>query len=42
MAITDALVQNRATTLTFREPFLVDLPDSTFDLNLLMTGATLD
>jgi len=42
MAITDALIQSRVTTLTFSEPLLVDLPDSTFDLNLLTTGATLD
>ncbi len=42
MTITDALIQNRVTTLTFSDPVLVDLPDSTFDLSLLMTGATLD
>lgn len=36
MVITDAIIQNHVTTLTFSDPTLVDLPDSTFDLDLLM------
>jgi hypothetical protein len=36
MVITDALINSNVTTLNFREPILVKVPDSTFDLNLLM------
>lgn len=36
MLITDALVAGNVTTLNFSEPLLVKVPDSTFDLNLLM------
>jgi len=36
MVITDALINSNITTLNFSEPILVKVPDSTFDLNLLM------
>ena len=36
MVITDALITSNVTTLNFSEPLLVKVPDSTFDLNLLM------
>jgi hypothetical protein len=36
MVITDALINSNVTTLNFSEPILVKVPDSTFDLNLLM------
>jgi hypothetical protein len=36
MVITDAVIPKNITTLTFSEPRLVKVPDSTFDLNLLM------
>lgn len=38
MVITDALVNQNVTTLTSREPNLVKVPNSTFDLNLLTTN----
>jgi hypothetical protein len=37
MVITDALINQNVTTLTFSKPILARVPDSTFDLNLLMT-----
>lgn len=37
MVITDAFINQNVTTLTFSEPNLVKVPDSTFDLNLLIT-----
>ena len=36
MVITDALISKNITTLTFSDPNLVKVPDSTFDLNLIM------
>lgn len=36
MVITDAFITSNVTTLNFSEPILVKVPDSTFDLNLLM------
>lgn len=36
MVITDALINSNVTTLNFSEPVFVKVPDSTFNLNLLM------
>ncbi len=37
MIITDAIVKSNVTTMSFSEPLLMKIPDSTFNLNLLMT-----
>jgi outer membrane lipoprotein-sorting protein len=37
MTITDAIINTNVTTMNFSEPKLVNVPDSAFDLNLLMT-----
>jgi len=38
MVITDALMTKNITTLNFSKPTLVEIPNSTFDLNLLITN----
>ena len=37
MVISDALVSDNVTTLEFEKPLLMEIPDSAFDLNLLMS-----
>ena len=37
MLITDAIVDTNITTMSFSKPLLMKIPDSTFNLNLLMT-----